>query len=118
MEQLNQSNSRITFNGGSLGALEPASPEDTGISKVKFGDSLGGNVSDMKFRRPLNVDGSGATRCKIFHSKIADAPLKVMEHHINEWLDSDKVEAKFVSTCVGVLQGKSSEPNVIITIWY
>jgi hypothetical protein len=66
----------------------------------------------------LNVDGSGATRCKLFHSKISDGPLEHMQQVINGWLDSEKIEVKFVTQSIGVMEGKHAEPNVIVLVWY
>ena len=86
-------------------------------SKLKSFSSLG-QQADFDFQRPMNTNGSGATRCRLFHSKIADAPLKVMETHINEWLDAEGIEVKSTDACIGAMQGKSTEPNVIVLIWY
>jgi len=64
------------------------------------------------------VTGQGATRCRIFHSKIAAAPLENMEQAINEWLDSEKIEVKNVGHVIGTMEGKRPEPNVIVMVWY
>ena len=74
--------------------------------------------SQYQFRRQLNLDGSGATRCRIFHCKVAPASLEHMQEAINEWIDSDEIEVKHVSQVVGTMEGKTPEPNVILTIWY
>ena len=70
------------------------------------------------FARTPNLTGEGAVRCRIFYSRIASAPLAYMEQQINEWLDSNKIEVKFVAQVVGIMEGKNPEPNVIITVWY
>ncbi len=70
------------------------------------------------FKRPLNADGSGATRVKIFHSKIAGPSLEYMENQINQWIDSDKIEIKSVGQVIGTLEGKTPVPNVIVFVWY
>ena len=72
----------------------------------------------MQFKRPLNADGSGATRCRLFHSKIAVASLEFMEHQINEWLDAEKIEIKHVSQIIGTMEGKRPEPNLMVIVWY
>jgi hypothetical protein len=71
-----------------------------------------------EFKRPLNVTGQGATRCRIFHSKIAIASLENMEHTINEWLDSGKIEVKQVGHIIGTMEGKRPEPNLVVLVWY
>jgi len=66
----------------------------------------------------MNVTGTGATRCKIFHSKIAVGPMEYMQKSINDWVDSGDIEIKDVTQVVGIMEGKRPEPNLIITIWY
>ncbi len=42
-----------------------------------------------------------------------------MNEHINEWVDKhDDVEIKFARTVVGVFEGKHSDPNLLITLFY
>ncbi|MFW6132367.1 MAG: hypothetical protein ACOC8F_00615 [Planctomycetota bacterium] len=71
-----------------------------------------------QFQRPLNVTGRGATRCRLFHSKIAQAPLEHLEESINEWLDSDEIEVKHVGHVIGTMEGKRPEPNLVVMVWY
>ena len=71
-----------------------------------------------EFKRALNVTGQGATRCRIFHSKIAAGSLDYMEGQVNEWLDGENIEVKHVGHVIGTMEGKTPEPNVIVIIWY
>lgn len=75
-------------------------------------------AKQIKFNRPLNINGQGATRCRMFFSKIAVASLDHMQQSINEWLDSEKVEVKHVGHMIGTMEGKHAEPNVIVWVWY
>jgi len=81
------------------------------------GSALGSTVA-KKFTRPLNLTGQGATRCRVFHSKIAVASLEFMEGQINEWLDKEKIEVKAVGHVIGTMEGKRPEPNVVVVVWY
>ncbi len=104
--------------------------EDEPISLVASdGDSAPGGLelktigaaADIKkteFTRPLNVDGSGATRVRIFHSKISIAPLDNLEQTINEWIDGDKIEVKHIGQLIGTMEGKRPEPNLLVMVWY
>lgn len=83
-----------------------------------FGSSAIKTESKSEFKRPLNVNRTGATRFKMFHSKIAVASLEHMEHSINEWLDSEEVEVKHTTTVIGTMTGKTPEPNIILSVWY
>ena len=71
-----------------------------------------------EFRRPLNVTGKGATRCRLFHSRIAVAPLEHLEQQVNEWLDSEDIEIKHVGQSVGIMEGKTAKPNLVVMVWY
>lgn len=72
----------------------------------------------IEFKRPVNMDGTGATRCRIFHAKITDSSLEHMESQINSWLDSNEIEVKHVGHTIGVMEGKRSEPNMLVMVWY
>lgn len=74
---------------------------------------------EEQLTRPLIANKTGATRCKIFHSKISLGALEGMEKQINEWSDSNPdIEIKNVGHVIGTLQGKSNEDNVIVLCWY
>jgi len=70
------------------------------------------------YHRPVNVNGTGATRCRLFHSKIAAVPLENLQAQINDWLDSEKVEIKHVGHIIGTMEGKRPEPNLLVMVWY
>lgn len=76
------------------------------------------SVAATKFSRPLNANGAGATRFRIFHSKISIAPLENLEHSINEWIDGSKIEVKHVGHLIGTMEGKRPEPNLLVMVWY
>jgi hypothetical protein len=71
-----------------------------------------------EYRRPVNVNGTGATRCRVFHSKIAPSSLEFMENQINEWVDSEGVEIKHIGHIIGIMEGKRPEPNLLVMVWY
>jgi hypothetical protein len=71
-----------------------------------------------RYKRSLS-QGAGATRIRVFHAKLGDQAMSHMEELINEWIDeSPDIEIKFTSTTVGVVEGKRSEPHLIVTVWY
>ena len=74
---------------------------------------------DDSFRRALLRDPALATRCKIFHCKLADAVMNHMCAQINEWADAhDDVVIKFATSCIGVVEGKHADPHLIVTVFY
>lgn len=110
---------------------EPLSIEETPISltdtdfekePVRKIQAFGGKevhaTGARHYKRALNLSGNGATRSKIFHCKIAPGSIEYMENQINGWLDEQEVEVKLVTQVVGIMEGKSAEPNLIVMIWY
>jgi hypothetical protein len=83
-----------------------------------FGAAALGGAKAEQYKRQLNVDGHGATRCRVFHSKISLTPLEHMENTINQWLDSGDIEIKHVGHVIGTMEGKRPEPNLIVMVWY
>ena len=97
---------------------EPDQPRLRGGGVRAFGAGTAAVTKKVEFRRELNVTGHGATRCRLFHSRIAIAPLQNLENQVNEWLDGEKVEIKHVGHVIGVMEGKKSEPNLLVMVWY
>ncbi len=78
-----------------------------------------GGFSPQRYKRHLHHDGRGAIRCRILHAKLNDGALRFVEDQINNWIDQNpEIEIKHVTTDVGVVEGKSSEPHLIITLFY
>ncbi len=77
------------------------------------------SVTQHKFKRHLQHDECGAIRCRIFHAKLNDGALQFVQDQINNWIDQNpEVDIKQLNTNVGVVEGKSSEPHLIITLFY
>ena len=92
---------------------------DAGKRQLKaIGAAAEGVDKAAEFSRAMNLPGTGATRCRIFSSKIQHSSLAYMENHINRWLDDDQIEIKHVGHVIGTMEGKRPEPNVIVMVWY
>lgn len=104
-----------------LNEAESEQPKGSKIQQLAEGSLLGatGMWDDSRFRRSLHPDGSGATRCRTFHSRLSDGALEYLTNQINEWLDgNDDIAVKFVTSTIGMFEGKHTEPNLIMTLWY
>jgi len=99
-----------------ISLVESSDDESEGLALKAVGAAS--TVTETKFTRPLNADGSGATRVRIFHSKISEAPLENLEHTINSWIDGDKIEVKHVGQLIGTMEGKTPVPNLLVMVWY
>jgi len=94
------------------------------LSKTRFHTSattlgIAGAWDDTKFKRPLVPDSPGATRCRTFHCKLTEAAVDYMNGQINDWLDhNQKIVVKFATSTIGNFEGKHSEPNLIVTVFY
>ena len=59
------------------------------------------------------------TGVKSFFSKLHAGSLDFLDGLINDWIkENPNLDIKLVQTTVGDIQGKKTEPNIIITIWY
>ncbi|MCP4375505.1 MAG: hypothetical protein GY794_04935 [bacterium] len=105
--------------------IEPEEEQPLTISGESSGRSIshlsnvGGSAGGgFNFSRPMQQTGKGATRCRIFRSKISVIAIESLEQHINEWLESDDIDVKEVGHLIGTMHGKLDEDNVIVMVWY
>jgi hypothetical protein len=107
--------------GGLEGADEPIAydKKPTVIRSFSGAGGLAASAAGHTFRRPLLIDTPNATRCRVFHAKLADGAFMHMCEQINEWVDaSDEIQIKFVSSCIGVVEGKHADQHLIMTVFY
>ena len=98
---------------------ERSSKIHTGAGRSGIGSAQSAAVDDSRLERALRDTGRGATRCRTFHSKLNESAIAYMNEHINTWVDKNpEIEIKFAHTTVGLFEGKHSEQNLIITVFY
>jgi len=96
---------------------KPTAVRSLAASVTPLGEGF--SLGSHKLRRPLLTGVPAATRCRVFHCKLADGAFGHMTEQINEWADSDDaIEIKFASSCIGVVEGKHSDPHLIVTVFY
>ncbi len=111
--------------------LEPISFEsdDNASTKIDMSgtrimtteDTLGkgGAHDESQYKRPVDPRSSGACRCRTFHSKLSQGAIDFMDKQINDWLDRNhNIEIKFSTATIGMFEGKHTEPNLIMTLFY
>jgi len=74
---------------------------------------------DSSFKRELQADAVGASRCRIFHSKLNDGAVSFMSQQINNWIDENpNIMIKTSHATIGIWEGKHADPNLILTLFY
>ncbi len=100
-----------------VGSAKSASAIITPLSTGSFGATA--SATTHKFKRHLHHNERGAIRCRIFHAKLNEGALKFMQDQINDWIDDNPdVDIKHMGTNVGVVEGKSAEPHLVVTVFY
>ena len=94
----------------------------SGPSKIRSfarGDAFADAHAETDFKRPLAGPNEPATRCRTFHGKLTQPGLAHMDDQINEWLDSHPdLFIKNSASTVGIFEGKSKEPHLLVTMFY
>ncbi len=94
----------------------------SGHSKIRTfarGDAFADAHAETDFKRPLAGMNEPATRCRTFHGKLTQPGLAHMDEQINEWLDSHpELYIKTCASTVGMFEGKSKEPHLLVTMFY
>ena len=92
------------------------SPAAAPASKIKFGAEV---HRHHDWKRPHVKGGMGACRVRTFHGKLSDQGLEYIDEAINMWLDANHdIDIKFVTTNVGMFDGKFKDLALIVNVWY
>jgi len=84
-----------------------------------FGDAVAAALEGEPAEGAGGRPGKGARRVRIFHCKLSEGATTHLGEQVNGWLESHpEIEIKFATTTVGVWEGKHSEPNLILTVFY
>ncbi len=88
-----------------------------GVSAATLGHT--GAWDESKFKRKASPEGVGAVRCRTFHCRLSEGAVEFMTGQINEWLDGNPdIVIKFFNSVIGQFEGKHTEPNLILTLFY
>jgi hypothetical protein len=111
----------LTVDGEPAVALiDETEMEKSGRKVIRaFGGVGGHKIDESQLQRALQKTGTGATRIKIFHTKMNDGAVDFLCQTVNEWTDKNPdIDIKLVQSTVGIWEGKHPEPHLILTIWY
>jgi hypothetical protein len=108
------SHAPLDLGGGSAGEVEapkeqasaPRAPAEAKPVEVK---AEGGTV----------VSSERVTGVKTFFTKLHAGAIDFLDGQISNWLKTNpNIRIKRTNTVTGEVQGKKTEPNIIITVWY
>lgn len=72
-----------------------------------------------KWTRPTVCTNQGPARVRTFHAKLSDLGMEYLDDSINRFLDEHpEVDIKFVTTNIGMFDGKFKDLALIINVWY
>jgi hypothetical protein len=96
-----------------------AGDQSHGVSKIRAFGVGGEHIGLSEFKRQTNNTGQGASRVRSFHGRLSDQGLGFLDDSVNAWLDSHPdVDVKFVTSTIGLYDGKIKEPALILNVWY
>jgi len=100
---------------GLIGDTDAAAAE----SKIKAIGGSGISQRKVDWKRKAVINGTGATRVRSFHGRLSAQGLEYLDNQVNEWLDNHpEAEVKFVTSNVGIFEGKIREPALVLNLWY
>ena len=89
------------------------------IRSFSTGSTLAGSHDDTRYKRPLAEPNLPATRVRTFHGKLTEAGVAHMDEQINDWLEAHPdIYIKNTTSSIGMFEGKTKEPHVVLTLFY
>jgi len=116
--QTKVSHSPLSLGGGTAQVAKPVAVKPT-EKKVSTPDP-----STQLRPAPSRAEGTGLiggriTGVKTFFTKLHAGAMEFLDEQITKWLQENPgVHIKLTNTATGDVQGKKTEPNIIITVWY
>ena len=114
------SNKPIPFDsGGTAQAGVSHSPLDLGGGSAAEAPKVAAPAPVEKKVAEKIVSVSRITGMKTFFTKLHPGAMEFLDEQITAWLKQNPgITIKHTNTATGEVQGKKSEPNIIITVWY
>ena len=112
LEDHDKGGSSISHSPLHLGRSDKAAVSRPGVSAQRSASAA---------RKPAQKTSSDdrITGIKTFFTKLHIGAISFLDEQICNWLKQNPdVVVKRTDTVTGMVQGKKSEPNIIVTIWY
>jgi len=113
----------IPFDDDTSGASVSHSPLDLGgdgtTEAPKIETPAQPTMAAAKKPAEKVVSAERITGVKTFFTKLHVGAIDFLDEQITRWLkDNPGITIKRTNTVTGEVQGKKTEPNIIVTIWY
>jgi hypothetical protein len=120
------SHAPLNLGGGGTTPAPVSRQEDTGVPKSPVGKPVASTGSKQTVEKSAQIKGSATdsidgriTGVKTFFTKLHAGAMEFQDEQITKWLqDNPDVYIKLTNTTTGEVQGKKTEPNIIISVWY
>lgn len=116
------SHAPLNLGGGSTPAPKPATPKPAAPKPAQSTAQTPKIETPKSFReKPTEkaVSSDRITGVKTFFTKLHAGAINFLDEQISKWLtENPGIVIKRTNTVTGEIQGKKTEPNIIITVWY
>jgi hypothetical protein len=98
--------------------------EETGLadpakSKIRAFSIAEAHIGAHDWKRTPREHHAGACRVRSFHGRLSDQGIEYLDNAINEWLDKHpEADVKFVTSTVGMFDGKIKDLALVLNLWY
>jgi hypothetical protein len=87
--------------------------------KIKAFGNENTSARTKNWMRQPAATGNGAVRVRTFHAKLSDQGMEFLDDSINHFIDEHpEVHVKFVTTSIGMFDGKFKDMALIVNVWY
>jgi hypothetical protein len=104
---------------GAIALIEDGEDDVTLHKKIKAFGADANTVKQTKWTRQSAAHDGAPVRVKTFHCKLSDQGTEYLDEAINHFIDEHPdVHVKFVTTNVGMFDGKFKDFALIVNLWY
>jgi hypothetical protein len=108
------SHAPLNLGGGPSPAPKPVAPKPAQTPKIEAP-----KPSKQKPAEKAVSTTDRITGVKTFFTKLHAGAINFLDEQISKWLtENPGIVIKRTNTVTGEIQGKKTEPNIIITVWY
>jgi len=111
------SHAPLNLGGGPTPSPKPAAPKPAESTVQTPKIEVPKSFREKSTEKAVSSDR--ITGVKTFFTKLHAGAINFLDEQISKWLtENPDVVIKRTNTVTGEIQGKKTEPNIIITVWY